>query len=45
VAAHLSEQNNSPEQARAALAPACGASPDEIVVADPTTGFGWLTLG
>ena len=44
VAAHLSEQNNSPEQARAALARACGAAPDEIVVADPAAGFGWLDI-
>lgn len=44
VAAHLSEQNNTPEHARAALAPACGASPDEIVVADPAMGFEWLSI-
>lgn len=44
VAAHLSEQNNTPAQARAALAPACGASPDDIVVADPVLGFGWLNI-
>jgi phosphoribosyl 1,2-cyclic phosphodiesterase len=44
VAAHLSEQNNSPAHARAALAPACGARPDEIVVADPATGFEWLSI-
>jgi phosphoribosyl 1,2-cyclic phosphodiesterase len=44
VAAHLSEQNNSPGHARAALASACGAPPDEIVVADPVTGFGWLSI-
>ncbi len=45
VAAHLSEQNNTPALARAALASACGASPMDIVVADPQTGFGWLDLG
>jgi len=44
VAAHLSEQNNRPDLARAALASACGASPREIVVADPLQGFGWLSL-
>jgi phosphoribosyl 1,2-cyclic phosphodiesterase len=45
VAAHLSEQNNTPELARQALAHACGAAPDDIVVADPAMGFGWLDLG
>lgn len=44
VAAHLSERNNTPALARAALAGVCGASPDEIVVADPRLGFGWLNL-
>ncbi|MEO8806422.1 MAG: MBL fold metallo-hydrolase [Burkholderiaceae bacterium] len=44
VAAHLSEQNNRPDLARAALASACGAAPQDIVVADPLQGFGWLSL-
>ena len=44
VAAHLSEQNNRPDLARAALAQACGAAPQDIVVADPLEGFGWLGL-
>ncbi len=44
VAAHLSEQNNRPDLARAALAQACGAAPRDIVVADPLEGFGWLKL-
>jgi phosphoribosyl 1,2-cyclic phosphodiesterase len=44
VAAHLSEQNNRPALARAALAEACGSTPDDIVVADPALGFGWLAL-
>ena len=44
VAAHLSAQNNRPDLARAALAQACGALPNEIVVADPALGFGWLDL-
>jgi phosphoribosyl 1,2-cyclic phosphodiesterase len=44
VAAHLSERNNSPELARAALAPVCGGSADDIVVAHPLLGFGWLDL-
>jgi phosphoribosyl 1,2-cyclic phosphodiesterase len=44
IAAHLSEQNNRPALARAALAAACGAAPDDIVVADPRDGFEWLML-
>jgi len=45
VAAHLSEQNNRPEFARAALAQAWGTRPAEIYVADALTGFDWLSLG
>ena len=45
VAAHLSEQNNRPELARVALARACSAAPQDIVVADPLQGFDWLSLG
>ncbi|KQT11148.1 MBL fold metallo-hydrolase [Ramlibacter sp. Leaf400] len=41
VAAHLSEQNNRPELARAALLSALGESV-EIHVADGPTGSGWL---
>lgn len=44
AAAHLSERNNSPALARAALAAACGAAADEIPVADPLTGLPWLSL-
>ena len=44
VAAHLSEQNNRPALARAALAPAAGASAEDIVVADPREGTPWLAL-
>lgn len=44
VAAHLSDQNNTPQLARAALAPMCGAGPADIVVADPLTGFDWLSV-
>ena len=45
VAAHLSERNNTPALARAALAGVCGGAGDEIIVADPLTGFDWLGLG
>lgn len=44
VAAHLSTQNNSPEQARAALAPVLGCGLDWINCADQDAGFGWLSL-
>jgi phosphoribosyl 1,2-cyclic phosphodiesterase len=45
VAAHLSERNNRPALARAALAQACGSDPQDIVVADPQAGFDWLRIG
>ena len=45
VAAHLSERNNRPDLARAALARVCGAALADIVVADPLLGFDWLDLG
>ena len=45
VAAHLSAENNRPALAAAALAEACGGSPDDIVVAHPLTGVAWLDLG
>ena len=45
VAAHLSEQNNRPEIACAALAHAWGTRPADVRVADPLTGFDWLSLG
>ncbi len=44
VAAHLSEQNNRPDLARAALAGALGCSADWIGVADQEEGFGWRDL-
>lgn len=44
VAMHLSQQNNSPERARAALVPVLGCDPDEIAVADQATGFDWLDI-
>jgi len=45
VAAHLSESNNSPELARAALSAVSGAAPADIVVADPLLGFDWIEIG
>jgi phosphoribosyl 1,2-cyclic phosphodiesterase len=44
VAAHLSERNNTPKLARAALASVCGIDAAKIVVADPLLGFDWLSL-
>lgn len=44
VAAHLSEQNNRPDLARAALAAALGCNANWIGVADQETGFGWRDL-
>ena len=45
VAAHLGEQNNTPELARQALADACATRPEDIVVADPVLGIDWLDVG
>jgi phosphoribosyl 1,2-cyclic phosphodiesterase len=44
VAAHLSQQNNTPELARAALAGALGCSADWIGIADQAAGFGWRDI-
>jgi phosphoribosyl 1,2-cyclic phosphodiesterase len=44
VAAHLSQQNNSPELARSALAAVLGAAAEDVVVASQDDGFAWLAL-
>ncbi len=44
VAAHLSEENNTPDLARTAFATALGCSPDWIGVADQANGCGWREL-
>ena len=44
VAAHLSEQNNTPQLAAHALGAAGGAQPQEIVVATQRSGTPWLDL-
>ena len=41
IAAHLSQHNNRPELARAALAAALHCEPEWIGVADQSLGFGW----
>ena len=44
VAAHLSQQNNLPHLAQAALAAVLGGSAIDVVVATQAEGFDWLTL-
>ncbi|MDR2172953.1 MAG: MBL fold metallo-hydrolase [Burkholderiales bacterium] len=44
IAAHLSQHNNHPDKARAALAQALGCASDWIGVADQDDGFGWRSL-
>ena len=44
VALHLSEINNTPALARAALAGALGCRPEEVPVADQQDGLGWRSL-
>ena len=44
IAAHLSQQNNTPELARRALAGALGCEPTWIGIADQETGFGWREI-
>ena len=44
VAAHLSEQNNTPETVQALMAHTMGGCAEDFVVAHPASGFGWLAL-
>ena len=44
IAAHLSEQNNRPDLARAALAGALGCAAEWIGVAEQAGGFGWREI-
>lgn len=44
VAAHLSERNNRPELAQAALAEVFGGRTEEVLVADPVRGLDWLRV-
>ena len=44
VAAHLSQQNNSPELARSALAGALGCAPEWVAVADAEHGLDWRDI-
>jgi phosphoribosyl 1,2-cyclic phosphodiesterase len=45
VAAHLSDKNNRPELARAALATPLGCADDWIGIADQAQGLGWRQVG
>jgi hypothetical protein len=44
VAAHLSDKNNTPDLAQAALAAAAGCEPDWIAVADQGEGLDWRVV-
>lgn len=44
VAAHLSQQNNTPDKARAALARVLNCAPDWIGIADQANGFAWREM-
>ena len=44
VAAHLSQQNNTPDKARAALSNALNCEPDWIGIADQHVGFAWRSM-
>lgn len=44
VAAHLSQENNHPDLARAALARVLGCGPDWIAIADQDAGLDWRDL-
>jgi phosphoribosyl 1,2-cyclic phosphodiesterase len=44
IAAHLSQHNNTPDMARAALSTALGCTADWIGVADQANGFDWRAL-
>lgn len=45
IAAHLSERNNTPALARAALAQVLGCAADQIEVASQDDGFAWRSIG
>ncbi|MDX9765823.1 MAG: MBL fold metallo-hydrolase, partial [Ectothiorhodospiraceae bacterium] len=44
AALHLSDTNNRPDLAAAAVSAALGCEPDWVTVADQTDGFGWRDL-
>jgi phosphoribosyl 1,2-cyclic phosphodiesterase len=44
IAAHLSQQNNTPELARAAMAGAIGCTPEWVCIATQDEGFAWREI-
>jgi phosphoribosyl 1,2-cyclic phosphodiesterase len=44
IAAHLSQQNNTPELARAAMAGAIGCTPEWVCIATQDEGFAWRQI-
>lgn len=44
VAAHLSQQNNTPELARAAIVRSLGCAPEWVAIATQDAGFGWREI-
>jgi len=44
IAAHLSQQNNTPERARDAISKAIGCAPEWIGVASQSDGFAWRAI-
>jgi phosphoribosyl 1,2-cyclic phosphodiesterase len=44
IAAHLSQQNNTPELARTAMADVIGCAPEWVCVATQDEGFGWRNI-
>ena len=44
IAAHLSQQNNTPELARGAMAAALGCAPEWIGIATQDDGFAWRAV-
>lgn len=45
LAAHLSEQNNTPEHVTEHLCATLDVAPEDVCVARQSQGFGWLTIG
>jgi phosphoribosyl 1,2-cyclic phosphodiesterase len=45
VGAHLSQQNNTPQLAHAALSDALDCAATKIMIASQDEGFGWITVG
>jgi phosphoribosyl 1,2-cyclic phosphodiesterase len=45
VAAHLSQENNRPDLARAALSAVMNCAPEWIAIADQDEGLDWRELG